>query len=488
MKRVLAFDFGASSGRAMLAECDGERITLTEAHRFENAPVNEDGVLRWDIDALFGEIETGVRKAWERSRFDSIAFDTWGVDFGLLGPDGLLEKPMCYRDESTAGRVQILNERLGDDTLYRRTGIQQMDLNTVYQLDVLRETRPQLLERAECLLLMPDLFAWMLTGTRVAELSEASTTGLLDPRGRDWDWELIRKLGLPERIFPPVVRAGAFTGTLRPELCAKWGVPPLPVIAAASHDTASAVAAIPSGSEESCFLSCGTWSLLGTELSEPVIGPDSRDCGLTNELGYGGGVNFLKNIIGLWLIQETRRQFRREGKEYSYADMERLARESPAFASFIDPDAPEFVPPGDIPGRIREACRKTGQTVPQTDGAVVRCVYESLALKYRYAIGQLRRCTGRAFTRLHLVGGGGKDGFLCQMTADATGLSVDAGPIEATALGNAAVQLIALGELSDLAAAREVIARSYAPARFLPREPGAWAEAAKRFNRLDVRD
>jgi len=486
-KTVLAFDFGASSGRAILCRFGGEKLELEEVHRFENTPVTLGGTLCWNLDALFQEVLNGIKKAWDAGGFESLGIDTWGVDFGLLDKGGaLLEAPVHYRDERTNGVSDEVCVLLGEWNLYERTGTQRMDINTLFQLCYLRKIRPELLDKTGCLLLMPDLFNYLLTGQRHAELTIASTTQMLDLRGTAWNTPLLNALGLPSSILPELVAPGTIAGTLKEDICRRLGVPPIPVVAVASHDTASAVMSVPAKEQNFIFISCGTWSLFGTERTEPLIERRSHACNLTNELGFGGTVTFLKNMIGLWLIQETRRQFRREEKEYSYADMERLARESSPFACIIDPDAPEFVPTGDIPGRIREFCKRTGQPVPKTDGAVIRCIYESLAMKYRSVFEQIRSCTNERYEAIHLVGGGTKDCLLCQMTADAIDLPVTAGPVEATAMGNAAAQLVALGYISDMAEARAVIRHSSEPLEYRQAEAECWSrqyEKAKKYFR-----
>lgn len=487
-RSVLAFDYGASGGRAMLCRYDGEKMALSEVHRFSNDPVSRDGTLYWNLDALFAEMCAGIEKARAAGGFESIGVDTWGVDFGLLGPDGaLLDPPVHYRDARTNGLSDEVCKLLGERALYEATGTQRMDINTLFQLYALKKQRPAFLAQANCLLPMPDLFAWLLTGERHAELTIASTTQMLNLGSRTWNTPLLEKLGLPTNLLPPLVAPGTRVGTLKKELCEKLGVPAVPVVAVASHDTASAVLAVPAREHDFIFISCGTWSLFGTERGEPVVNETSLACNLTNELGFGGKVTFLKNIIGLWLIQETRRQFRREGREYTYAQMETMARKSRPFLCFIDPDAPEFVPAGDIPGRIREFCRRTGQEVPQTDGEIVRCIYESLAFKYRSALEQVEACTGIGYNAIYLVGGGTKDGFLCGMTADATGLPVTAGPIEATAMGNAAAQLAALGELGSFEEARGAIRRSFEPKKYLPAGPEAWSARYGKIKPLFVK-
>lgn len=471
--KVLAFDFGASSGRAILASYADGTLTYEEIHRFENNPVERDGTLYWDFDTLLAEVRLGVAKAGD---FDSIGFDTWGVDFGLLDADGkLLESPVHYRDARTEGMVEKAFETMPAAALYHKTGNQIMALNTLFQLLALKEKRPELLGKAKTLLFMPDLFSYMLSGKPVCERSIASTSQMLDLETGDWSSGVLEAFGLPRAILNTPVASGTVTGTL--ENGAR-------VIAVAGHDTQCAVAAVPTQREDIAFLSCGTWSLLGTELSAPVLTEESLGLALSNELGANGKINYLKNIIGLWLIQESRRAWRRQGQEYSYAELERFALEAPPLQSFIDPDAPEFTPPGDIPGRVQEFCRKTGQKVPETVGQIMRCIYESLALKYRFAVDQLQEATGKQFTALHVLGGGTKDRLLCQMSANSCNLPVVAGPIEATALGNIIIQLVALGKLESIDAGRALVTRTEALKQYTPTDTAAWEEAYKHYVEL----
>ncbi|MGI6256380.1 MAG: rhamnulokinase [Acutalibacter sp.] len=472
MKRVLAFDLGASSGRAILGEYDGKRLTYQEIHRFENNPRDSMGHFRWNFEELMKNIRLGVQRA---GRCDSLAFDTWGVDFGLLDKDGrLLEDPVHYRDARTEGMVERALESLPADSLYGETGTQIMNINTLFQLLAIKEQAPGLWARADRLLFMPDLLAYALCGAQACETTIASTSQLLDPRIQSWSQKILETYGIPQSLFAPLVKSGSVIGEYEGTK----------VIAAAGHDTQCAVAALPDPEPNAAFLSCGTWSLLGCELDQPVLTPQSRGLGLSNEVGANGKINYLKNIIGLWLIQESRRQWRREGSEYSYAQLEQLALEAAPLRSFIDPDAPEFTPPGDIPGRVRMYCRRTGQPVPETVGQVMRCIYESLALKYRYALDQLTEVTGKRFSALHILGGGTKDGLLCRMTARCTGIPVIAGPVEATALGNLLIQLTALGELPDLEAGRRMIARSEPLTRYDPQGNEAWNQSYARYREL----
>ena len=478
MKNVLAIDFGASSGRAVIGSFDGEKITLKEIHRFSNDPVILGGTMYWDFLRLFHEIKQSLIKSKEYGEISSIAIDTWGVDFGLIDKDGrLLENPVHYRDKRTAGMIRYGESRIDSGEFYTETGIQMMEINTAYQLLSLTKNRRDLLDRADKLLLMPDLFAYYLGGGIVTEMSAASTTQLFDAREKKWSERCIEALGIEKSLFAPIVKSGTVTGELSAEICGELGIAPAKIIAVCGHDTQSAMAAVPASGESFAFLSSGTWSLLGTQLDAPVITKTSARLNISNETGFGAKTAFLKNIIGLWLIQESRRQWIREGKEYSYAELESMARAAEPFMCFIDPDAPEFTPAGDIPSRIREYCKKTGQYVPKTEGEIMRCIYESLAMKYRTAIAELERCTEKTFDTLYAVGGGTKDKFLCSLTASACKKKVSCGPVEATAFGNIAVQLIALAEIEDAVRARKIIASSEATVLFTPENTEEWDKA-----------
>ena len=484
-RRALAFDFGASSGRAMLGEISGDKIILQEIHRFSNDPVKICGTLYWDVLRLFYEIRQGLIKAKLAGGFDSVGIDTWGVDFGLLDDEGrLIENPVHYRDSRTAGMIEESFKYIPRQRFYDITGNQFMELNTVFQLLSIVKQRPHIFDRAQTMLLMPDLFNYLLTGVKSTEYTIASTTQLLDAKNKTWSEEIVQALGIPGRLLTQIAQSGTVIGKISQELCEELDIPPADVIAVASHDTQSAVVAIPSQEKDFVFLSCGTWSLMGTELDAPLINEKSSEFNITNEGGAGNKTTFLKNIIGLWLIQESRRQWQREGNDYSYAKLEDLALSVKPFESFIDPDAPEFVAPGNIPKRVREFCERTNQAVPETVGDVMRCIYQSLAMKYRYSLEQIESCTGKTYSTIHVVGGGVKDRLLCQMTADACGRQVNAGPIEATVLGNIAVQLMASGEIASLADARRLIANSEKVTIYQPQEFEAWNKAYKRFKNI----
>lgn len=481
-KRVLAFDFGASSGRAIIGCFDGDKITLEEVHRFSNDPVSVGGTVYWDVLRLFYEIKQGIIKAKIAGGFDSIGIDTWGVDFGLIDSEGkLMENPVHYRDARTVGLVDEAFKTMPKEKLYGITGIQFMELNTLFQFISLKKYRPWMLERADKMLFMPDLFGYMLTGKMCAEYSIASTSQLIDLDKKTWSKEILDAFGIKESVFAPLVQPGTVLGELSKEVCEECGVDPVPVISVCGHDTQSAITSVPCQDGDFAFLSSGTWSLFGTELDKPIVNETSMNINITNEGGFDGSTGFLKNIIGLWLIQESRRQWKREGKEYSYADLEKLALAAEPFKCFIDPDAPEFVPHGNIPERVREFCRKTGQYVPETVGEIMRCIYESLAMKYRLTFEKLRECTERDYPVIHVIGGGTKDGLLCQMTANSCDRTVKAGPIEATVMGNVAVQLMSDGSVKNIGQARKIVADSSELKTFEPKDTDKWAGAYEDF-------
>lgn len=481
-KKILAFDFGASSGRAMLGVFDGTKIDIEEIHRFSNDPVFLNGTMYWDVLRLFFEIKQSLIKSKPFGKIDSIGIDTWGVDFALLDEYGqLLENPIHYRDGRTAGMIDKSFEKISKNEFYDITGNQFMEINTVFQLLSLKEKRSHLLERADVMLLMPDLFNYMLTGKKVTENSIASTTQLFDAKNRSWSEIVIDSLGLPKKIFTEIVASGTVIGKISEDISEELKIDMCDVIAVAGHDTQSALVSVPSKEKDFIFLSCGTWSLLGTEIDEPIINKKSSYYNITNEGAYGNKVSFLKNIIGLWLIQESKRQWEREGKEYSFTELENMAKEAKPFKCFIDPDADLFVPAGNIPQRIKDYCLKTNQEVPQNEGEIVRCINESLAMKYRYSLEEIKDCTGKEYPYIYMVGGGTQSKLLCQMTANACNCKVSSGPVEATVLGNIAIQLMATGEIENLDEARQVIRNSQNISYYTPNDYEAWSEAYKKF-------
>lgn len=484
-KNVLAVDFGASSGRVMLGNFDGKHISIQEIHRFSNDPVLLNGTMYWDFLRLFFEVKQGLIKAKRYGKLDSMGVDTWGVDFGLLDKEGnLLENPVHYRDARTTGMLEKSFEKIDKDRFYQITGNQFMEINTVFQLLALLEKRPEILERTSRLLLMPDLINYYLCGQQASEYSIASTTQMLDARKKVWSKEVLESLGIPERILGSIVPCGTRLGFMKPEICQELGIDPMEVIAVAGHDTQSALAAVPASEQDFIFISCGTWSLFGTELNEPVVNGMSERLNITNEGGCQGKTSFLKNIIGLWLIQESRRQWIREGKEYSFGHLEQMAADAKPFKALIDPDAPEFVPAGNVPERIRTYCRKSGQMVPENEAEIVRCIDESLALKYRMTLEEIKMCTGKEYSAIHMVGGGTQSGLLCQMTANACHCPVIAGPVEATVLGNVALQLLATGELKDLTQVRSVVKASTQVKIFEPQDTKQWEQMYGQYKKL----
>ena len=485
MKKVLAFDLGASSGRAVIASLDNGKITLDEVHRFENNGVAVRGTFYWDVLYLFNQIKQGIVKAKLAGGFDAIGIDTWGVDFGLTDENGdLIGNPVHYRDSRTDNIPEELFKTVSREKVYEETGIQIMNFNTLYQLYYLEKYRPDTLSKADQMLFMPDLLNYFLTGVKKNEYTIASTSQMLNPYTRDWNRELLKEAGIRENLLCDIVSPGTVLGNLSEDVCSELGVKSVPVIAVGSHDTASAVVSVPTQEKDFVYISCGTWSLFGTELSEPVISEKGLAASYTNEGGYGGSIRFLTNIMGLWLIQESRRTWIKQGQDLSFNDLEQAALKCEPFRCFINPDSPEFGKPGDIPARVQSFCERTGQYVPQSIGEIMRCIYESLALKYKHAYINLRDITQKTFGGIHIVGGGTKDPLLCSMTADACDCIVTAGPVEATALGNIAVQFMALGEIEGLAKAREVIANSFDIKHYEPKSSGEWDKAYTRFKEI----
>lgn len=485
MKKVLSFDFGASSGRAMLATLEDGKINMKEIHRFSNDPVIVRGTMYWDVLRLFFEIKSGITKALSEGGFDAIGIDTWGVDFGLLDKKGnLLANPVHYRDTRTEGVWEKVFEIIPKDELYSRAGMQFMRFNTIYQLMYLKLNEPEMLARAEKMLMMPDLFAYMLTGEMKEEATIASTSNMLDPTTKDWDKELINRLGYPEKLFAPIVKPGSVYGMLSDEICEELGCAKVPVIASAGHDTASAVAATPSITDDFVYISCGTWSLFGIESDTPILTPKAAQANFTNEGGFNDTTRFLKNIMGLWLIQESRRQWRREGTEVGFDVLEQEALASEPFKCFVDVDDPMFETAGNLPGRVCKYCEKTGQYVPKTRGEIMRCIYQSLAMKYKYTFNALEGLGNRKYNSINILGGGIKDKLLCQMTADACNVDVLAGPTEATVMGNISIVFHALGELEDFAAIRKAVSASTELKYYKPQNNAEWEDAYKRY--IDV--
>lgn len=467
----LAFDLGASNGRLVMSRLDGGRIVLEEVHRFPNEPVWFRGRLYWDFFRLLHELKQGLRKAAQLGvEISSIGIDTWGVDFGLLDRRGeLAANPIHYRDNRGRGML----EEIEADTsvrfshIYEVTGIQNFSFNTLYQLYYDAKYRPELMEQAEALLFMPDLFSYALTGEKYSEYTIASTSQMLDARRKEWAWQLLEGIGLPTRLLQPLIEPGEIWARLSADIQEEVGLPAVPVVAVGSHDTASAVAAAPLSSANSVFLSCGSWSLLGMERKEPLISPQSLAANFTNEGGVEDTIRYLDNITGLWIIQELRKKWCRTKGEVSFAQISQAAWEA-EFDDAIDPSAECFVAPFDMEEAVVEHCRAQLGKTPQTIGEIARAVYNGIVLEYSNRIRALEETQGVTVDCINMVGGGTRDEFLCQLTADVTQKPVLAGPIEASVLGNTLMQLKALGQISSVREGRELVKRSFPIKEYLP--------------------
>lgn len=488
MKHYLAFDLGAESGRAMIGSFSDERLTLEEVHRFSNTPVRTPTGLYWDTFRLFYEIEQGLTIAGRerKLKLEGVGVDTWGVDFALLGADGsLVANPMHYRDSRNDGMLEKTFRVVPKEEIFAATGIQFIQLNTLYQLYAMRLANCPALDAAHTLLFMPDLFNYWLTGNQRSELTIASTSQFYDPARRRWATELLGRLDLPVSLLAEIVAPGTLLGPLLPHLSEGTGAGAVPVYATACHDTASAVAAVPARGENWCYISSGTWSLMGVELDEPVVNEQSLALNFTNEVGAASKIRLLKNIAGLWLLQECRREWAREGSDYSYEELARLAEAAQPFQAVVNPDA--FLHPGQMPSKIAGQCRSTGQKVPENPAEICRTILESLALRYRQVLESLETLLGRKLEVIHIVGGGSRNDVLNRFVADATGRTVVAGPAEATAAGNILVQASGSGLLSGLDEAREIIKGSF-PLRVVEPKPSpAWDEAYAKFCSLTAR-
>ncbi len=485
MRHYLAFDLGAESGRAMLGSISDNQLTLEELHRFPNIPVRLPTGLYWDTLRLYHEIVQGLTIAGRerKLKLEGVGIDTWGVDFALLGADGaLVDNPRHYRDARNNGMLERTFAVVPREEIFAQTGLQFMQLNTLYQLHAMKLAGSPALEVARTFLMMPDLFNYFLTGVKRSELTDVSTTQMYNPLKKRWAFELLEALGLPTAILPEIVQPGTLLGPLLPHVAEETGAGEVPVYATCCHDTASAVAAVPAEGDDWCYISSGTWSLMGVELMEPIINQRSLELNFTNEIGAEGRIRFLKNIAGMWLLQECRRAWALEGTEYSYEELARLAAGAPPFTAVISPDA--FLEPGRMPEKIAAFCRRTGQAPPPDVPTMCRTILESLALRYRQVLESLESLLGRKLTRIHIVGGGSRNQVLNQLAADATGRTVIAGPSEATAAGNVIVQAIGSGLLSGVEEARELIRRSFSLVTFEPKPQADWDRAYERFLRL----
>jgi rhamnulokinase len=485
MSHYLAFDLGAESGRAMLGTLESGRLSIEELHRFPNIPVRVLSSLYWDTLRLWHEIQHGMTIAGRDRHIslDGIGVDTWGVDFALLGPDGaLIDNPRHYRDARTNGMIEEALKSVSRETIFAQTGIQFMQINTLYQLYAMRLASSPALSCARTLLMMPDLFNYWLTGVAKSELTIVSTSQMYNPRLAGWATELFDRLDLPKKILPEIVQPGTQVGTVVQGAAEASKVEGTAVYATGCHDTASAVAAVPAPGDSWCYVSSGTWSLIGVELDAPVIDERSLAMNLTNEMGAGGKTRLLKNIAGLWLLQECRRAWALAGREHSYEELMAAASAARPFSAVIDPDA--FLEPGGMPAKISRYCQATGQRAPESDATIARTIFESLALKYREVIESLELLLGRTLETIHIVGGGSRNRVLNQFVADATGRRVVSGPAEATAMGNILIQAIGAGEVSSLAGAREIVRQSTKIEEFLPRMTGQWDHAYEKFRTI----
>lgn len=486
-KVYLAVDLGAGSGRVLAGEFDGERIELHELNRFDNTPVELPSGWHWNILALFQNIINGLKIAADKygDAVISLGIDTWGVDYGLLDKDGrLIGLPYQYRDNRTDGMMDAAYKKVPQEEIYGATGIQFMFFNSLFQLLSEVENKNPGIEIAEDLLFMPDLLGYWLTGKKAQERSIASTSQLYNPKKKNWDYELIEKLGLPKQLFKEITDSGTELGSLAESVKKKTGLTKTKVITVAGHDTASAVAAVPSKFITPAFLSSGTWSLMGLELPEPMISKESFDDAFTNEIGVGGKVRFLKNICGLWLIQESKRYWATKGQDIPYSKMASLAKEAAAFRSLINPDDESFIEAGNMPEKVQAYCERTNQPIPETPGQIIRCIYESLALRYGQVWERLMYYVDATPKTLHIVGGGCQDKLLNQFAANAIGICVAACPVEATGLGNIVAQMLADGSIGDIAEGRAVVRNSSLVERYYPEDPEIWEKAKAKFAAL----
>ena len=493
----LAVDLGAESGRVIAGLFDGERVRLDELHRFSNGPVTVADSLRWDVLRLWSEIQTGLAKAAAKygSSIISVGVDTWGVDYVLLSKTGeMLGQPYCYRDARTRGHMEAAFGRVSRQEIFAQTGLQFMEINSLFQLLAFQRTNQPLFDLADKFLMMPDFFHWLLSGSQVVEFTNATTSQCFHATNRTWAYDLLRKFELPTQMFPEVVGPGTKLGRLRESVAQRTNLGKIDVVAPATHDTGAAVAAVPThhtGRANWAYISSGTWSLMGLEVPNAVLTPRALECNVTNEGGIDGTYRLLKNIMGLWLVQECRRSFERssasrerERPEMDYASLINLAQAAPPFRSLVDPDAGDFLAPADMPAALREWCQKTGQPIPDSAGPLIRCCLESLALKYRMVLGWMEELSGERVEVIHIVGGGTQNEVLNQFTANATGRPVVTGPVEATALGNVLMQARTSGHVRTLAEIREVVRASSTLKRYEPQDTATWTDAYRRFVEL----
>ena len=487
----LAVDLGASSGRVLSGSLLGSKIEIGEGHRFHNGPVRAGNHLYWDALRLWSDIQDGLRSAAsECSDIRSVGIDTWGVDFALLGRnDELLGNPLNYRDPHTNGMLAAACDIVSREEIFDATGLQFMEINTLYQLFAMSRANSPILEAAETFLMIPDLFHWLLCGEKANELTDVTTTQFYDPRNRDWAKPMLERLGIPTAMFGNIVQPGTKLGQLKPDVRENTGLGAIDVVLPGTHDTASAVMAVPARGEPTtqpdwCYISSGTWSLMGVEVAEPIINDRCRELNFTNEGGVGGTTRVLKNIGGLWLVQECQRIWARDGKDYSWSELVSLSEQAPPLETLIDPDNARFVAPANMAEEIAGYCSSTNQPTPQSHGAIIRTALESLAMKYRMVLGWLEQLTGSSIKTIHIVGGGTQNEQLCQMTADACNRAVIAGPVEATAIGNVMMQAIASGEVASISQAREIIGNSFEMKQYEPKDATRWDDGYSKFEAL----
>ena len=486
VRNYIAVDLGAESGRVMIGTLSKGKVALREIHRFSNGPIKENGSLRWDFDRQFGEVKTGISKAVKEAggKVQGIGVDSWGVDFGLIGADGkLIENPYHYRDSRTDGILEKAFKLMSKRDIYENTGIQFMQINSVYQLLSMRLANSAVLSKAKKLLFMGDLFSYHLCGQAYAEYTLASTSQMMDMRTGQWSQAVLTKLAIPRDILPDVVPAGTVVGKLSKEIAKELGCGRIPVIAVATHDTGCAVAAVPATGDKWAYLSSGTWSLMGVEVPKAIINDKSFNYEFTNEGGVENTIRLLKNIMGLWLIQECKRQWEREGNNLSYGELTAMAEQAKPFAAHVDCDYSGFLAPGDMPKRIQDYLTKTSQKKIEDKGQLVRIILESLSLKYRQVMTAIEDITGQAIDVLHIVGGGIQNELLCQFAANALGKKVITGPIEATAIGNVLLQAKATGEVQMLEQIREIVRNSFDLKEYQPRETSVWEQQYRKMQK-----
>jgi rhamnulokinase len=484
--QYLAFDLGAESGRAVLGTLDNGLVSIREIHRFPNAPIAINGLLHWDAPSIFNEIKKGLKICATQYAPDieSVAVDTWGVDFGLLAEDGtLLGLPFAYRDLRNVRAMEKFLARFPKERIYEITGVQFLPFNSLFQLFALTLENPELLASAADLLFMPDLFTFFLSGRKATETTIASTSQLFDSRRGEWSEELFDALGLSRKIVRKPTPPGTVIGRLLPAVARESGLKEIPVVATAGHDTACAVAAVPARGKQWAYISSGTWSLIGIETPAPLITPETMRLNFTNEGGLENRTRLLKNVTGLWLVQECRKRWSAD-RPLSYEDMRDMAEKAEPFKAMIDPDAQDLLNPPDMPDAVQELCRRSGQSVPETKEEILRCIIESLALKYRMVLEELKRISPHSIGMLHVIGGGSRHATLCRFTANAASLPVAAGPVEATAIGNIMGQALALGHVRSLEEIRAIVSASTEITSYEPQVTRAWDAAYMRFQKI----